>query len=87
MRKGHGVELANTATGVTYRLRFEAGTTAAPTVIAIQPSSTTPQSRRFGEGESELMNPLQRKANSVEMNRTIIATPRAGSAVCGVPNS
>ena len=41
VRKGHGVKLANTATGVTYHLRFEAGTTAAPTVI--QPSSTTPK--------------------------------------------
>ncbi len=41
VRKGHGVKLANTATGVTYHLRFEAGTTASPTVI--QPSSTTPK--------------------------------------------
>ena len=41
VRKGHGVKLANTATGVTYRLRFEARTTASPTVI--QPSSTTPK--------------------------------------------
>ena len=40
VRKGHGVKLANTATGVTYQLRFEAGTTASPTVI--QPSNTTP---------------------------------------------
>jgi hypothetical protein len=40
VREGHRVKLANTATGVTYQLRFQAATTASPTVI--QPSSTTP---------------------------------------------
>ena len=39
VRKSHGVKLANTATGVTYQLRFQSATTASPTVI--QPSNTT----------------------------------------------
>jgi hypothetical protein len=40
VRKGHGLRLANTATGVEYRLLFRAGTTAAPTVIP--PANATP---------------------------------------------
>jgi hypothetical protein len=40
VRKGHGVKLANTATGVEYRLRFSAGTNAASTVIP--PANATP---------------------------------------------
>jgi hypothetical protein len=40
VRKGHALKLANTATGVEYRLLFRAGTTAAPTVIP--PANATP---------------------------------------------
>jgi hypothetical protein len=39
VRKGHPVKLANTATGVQYRLLFTRGTTAAPTVT--EPTTTT----------------------------------------------
>jgi hypothetical protein len=40
VRRGHGMKLANTATGVEYRLLFRAGTTSAPTVIP--PANATP---------------------------------------------
>jgi hypothetical protein len=40
VRKGHPLKLANTATGVEYRLLFRAGTTEAPTVIP--PVNATP---------------------------------------------
>ena len=41
MRKGHPLNLANTATGVQYRLLFARGTTEAPIATqAATPSST-----------------------------------------------
>ena len=69
VRKGHRVKLANTATGVEYRLLFARGTTEAPTVI--QPTATRPSRpprTRRPEAEARVMNPIQRKANSVEMS-------------------
>ena len=44
VRKGHPLNLANTATGVQYRLLFARGTTEAPTATdpAETPSSTDP---------------------------------------------
>ena len=40
VRKGHPLNLANTATGVEYRLLFARGTTEAPIATQAAPSST-----------------------------------------------
>jgi hypothetical protein len=42
VRKGHPVKLANTATGVEYRLLFTGGTTSSPTVV--EPANATDKS-------------------------------------------
>ena len=74
VRKGHPIKLVNTATGVTYSVRFTAGTTAAPTVA--QPGSQPTQptlpnaAPSAGSCNQEPMNPIHRKACSVEMTNT-----------------
>jgi hypothetical protein len=70
VRKNHRIKLANTATGVEYRLLFARGTTEAPTVVEAKPTTQ--------QAQPQPSSPTQ-TSDSTSSTESSSATPANGS--------